>query len=173
MGNNKKKYLLIDLIKKKISFFLNKNQFKITWRIEDRNVDRTIDMFVARQLLLKILKVSLVVGSVIMLDRFLLKRFEVITINSSDLLNYIIGGLGIAGIFLGLYGSNIMSIYSAKYTDAPKRIRELFEKDRLTTKIVNTISQTVDKVHFMDDVYSLFFYNRFMKTNARSDSYDV
>ncbi len=34
-------------------------------------------------------------------------------------------------------------------------------------------SQTVDKVHFMDDVYSLFFYNRFMKTNARSDSYDV
>ncbi|WP_373200366.1 hypothetical protein [Enterococcus sp. HMSC072H05] len=140
MGNNKKKYLLIDLIKKKISFFLNKNQFKITWRIEDRNVDRTIDMFVARQLLLKILKVSLVVGSVIMLDRFLLKRFEVITINSSDLLNYIIGGLGIAGIFLGLYGSNIMSIYSAKYTDAPKRIRELFEKDRLTTKIVNTIS---------------------------------
>ena len=123
MGNNKKKYLLIDLIKKKISFFLNKNQFKITWRIEDRNVDRTIDMFVARQLLLKILKVSLVVGSVIMLDRFLLKRFEVITINSSDLLNYIIGGLGIAGIFLGLYGSNIMSIYSAKYTDAPKRIR--------------------------------------------------
>ena len=33
--------------------------------------------------------------------------------------------------------------------------------------------QTVDKVHFMDDVYSLFFYNRFMKTNARSDSYDV
>ena len=108
-----------------------------------------------------------------MLDRFLLKRFEVITINSSDLLNYIIGGLGIAGIFLGLYGSNIMSIYSAKYTDAPKRIRELFEKDRLTTKIVNTISQTVDKVHFMDDVYSLFFYNRFMKTNARSDSYDV
>ncbi|PNE48325.1 hypothetical protein AUF12_19440 [Enterococcus avium] len=35
------------------------------------------------------------------------------------------------------------------------------------------ILQTVDKVYFMDDVYSLFFYNRFMKTNARSDSYDV
>ena len=36
-----------------------------------------------------------------------------------------------------------------------------------------SLAQTVDKVHFMDDVYSLFFYNRFMKTNARSDSYDV
>ncbi len=35
------------------------------------------------------------------------------------------------------------------------------------------VSQTVDKVYFMDAVYSLFFYNRFMKTNARSDSYDV
>ncbi len=33
--------------------------------------------------------------------------------------------------------------------------------------------KTVDKVHFMDAVYSLFFYNRFMKTNARSDGYDV
>lgn len=42
-----------------------------------------------------------------------------------------------------------------------------------TPSIKDEKCQTVDKVHFMDDVYSLFFYNRFMKTNARSDSYDV
>lgn len=47
---------------------------------------------------------------------------------------------------------------------------------RIEVKIMKSreiAAQTVDKVHFMDDVYSLFFYNRFMKTNARSDSYDV
>ncbi len=45
------------------------------------------------------------------------------------------------------------------------------EKEAVTKSLSQP--QTVDKVHFMDDVYSLFFYNRFMKTNARSDSYDV
>ena len=34
-------------------------------------------------------------------------------------------------------------------------------------------SQTVDKVHFMDAVYSLFFYNGFMKPNTGGIVYDV
>ncbi|PCT07248.1 hypothetical protein BTA11_14490 [Enterococcus faecium] len=49
----------------------------------------------------------------------------------------------------------------------------IFQKNFFITILYNENAQTVDKVHFMDDVYSLFFYNRFMKTNARSDSYDV
>jgi hypothetical protein len=35
------------------------------------------------------------------------------------------------------------------------------------------LSQTVDKVHFMDAVYSFFFYNGFMKPNTGGIVYDV
>ena len=48
-----------------------------------------------------------------------------------------------------------------------------FHFDKKAFAYTGQMLQTVDKVRFMDDVYSLFFYNRFMKTNARSDSYDV
>ncbi|MDT2403850.1 hypothetical protein P7D43_15905, partial [Enterococcus avium] len=58
-------------------------------------------------------------------------------------------------------------IDNLKISDRLEKFREnLFMKES------EYLFQTVDKVHFMDAVYSLFFYNRFMKTNARSDSYD-
>ncbi|XIK10927.1 hypothetical protein N8B76_10690 [Enterococcus faecium] len=67
--------------------------------------------------------------------------------------------------------NDLVDYYSkdSKILDADEIIKDWFP----TIKADIFISQTVDKVHFMDDIYSLFFYNRFMKTNARSDSYDV
>ncbi|HFM7509251.1 TPA: IS256 family transposase [Enterococcus faecium] len=69
------------------------------------------------------------------------------------------------------YGSAIRKIMYT--TNAVESIHSSFRKVTKKGVFSNENAQTVDKVHFMDDVYSLFFYNRFMKTNARSDSYDV
>ncbi|HFM6023313.1 TPA: IS256 family transposase, partial [Enterococcus faecium] len=68
------------------------------------------------------------------------------------------------------YGSAIRKIMYT--TNAVESIHSSFRKVTKKGVFSNENAQTVDKVHFMDDVYSLFFYNRFMKTNARSDSYD-
>ncbi len=69
------------------------------------------------------------------------------------------------------YGSAIRKIMYT--TNAVESIHSSFRKVTKKGVFSNENAQTVDKVHFMDDVYSIFFYNRFMKTNARSDSYDV
>ena len=69
------------------------------------------------------------------------------------------------------YGSAIRKIMYT--TNAVESIHSSFRKVTKKGVFSNENAQTVDKVHFMDDVYSLFFYNRFIKTNARSDSYDV
>ncbi|HFM7636731.1 TPA: IS256 family transposase [Enterococcus faecium] len=69
------------------------------------------------------------------------------------------------------YGSAIRKIMYT--TNAVESIHSSFRKVTKKGVFSNENAQTVDKGHFMDDVYSLFFYNRFMKTNARSDSYDV
>ncbi|HIF1347912.1 TPA: IS256 family transposase, partial [Enterococcus faecium] len=66
------------------------------------------------------------------------------------------------------YGSAIRKIMYT--TNAVESIHSSFRKVTKKGVFSNENAQTVDKVHFMDDVYSLFFYNRFMKTNARSDS---
>ena len=64
-------------------------------------------------------------------------------------------------------------LWSLRFVDKGKRACIVKYVKSVMIKKVKYFTQTVDKVHFMDDVYSLFFYNRFMKTNARSDSYDV
>lgn len=51
----------------------------------------------------------------------------------------IIGGMGIAGVILGLYCSNIASIFSAKYANAPKSMVKLFQKDVVTNSCIKQI----------------------------------
>ncbi|HHA5396080.1 TPA: IS256 family transposase, partial [Enterococcus faecium] len=58
------------------------------------------------------------------------------------------------------YGSAIRKIMYT--TNAVESIHSSFRKVTKKGVFSNENAQTVDKVHFMDDVYSLFFYNRFM-----------
>ena len=66
---------------------------------------------------------------------------ENIKIESVDLMSdFLIAIIGVAGVFLGLYCSNIMSMFSEKYANAPKRIAQLFENDLITNKCIRSIT---------------------------------
>ena len=52
----------------------------------------------------------------------------------------IIGGMGIAGVILGLYCSSIATIYSQKYSNAPESISNVFHRDILTNKCIKQIT---------------------------------
>lgn len=66
---------------------------------------------------------------------------ENIKIESVDLMSdFLIAIIGVAGVFLGLYCSNIMSMFSEKYANAPKRIAQLFENDLITNKCICSIT---------------------------------
>ncbi|WP_242821860.1 type II restriction endonuclease subunit M [Pseudoramibacter alactolyticus] len=63
--------------------------------------------------------------------------------NSNILADIIIGELGVAGVILGLYCSNISSVYSTRYANAPEKIAIAFQYDRLTAKCLNAISSFI------------------------------
>ena len=77
------------------------------------------------------------------IDRILLK-FSLTTIIESNLLgDVILGELGVAGVILGLYCSNISSVYSTRYANAPEKIAIAFQYDRLTVKSLDVISSFI------------------------------
>ena len=77
------------------------------------------------------------------IDRTLLK-FSLTTIIESNLLgDVILGELGVAGVILGLYCSNISSVYSTRYANAPEKIAIAFQYDRLTVKSLDVISSFI------------------------------
>ena len=68
-------------------------------------------------------------------------RFGVTKIINSNILgDLIIGELGVAGVILGLYCSNISSVYSTRYANAPDKIAYAFQYDRLTVNCLKSIS---------------------------------
>lgn len=73
-------------------------------------------------------------------DIVLLNVCKEFALNNSILADIIIGELGVAGVILGLYCSNISSVYSTRYTNAPEEIAIAFQYDRLTVKCLNSIS---------------------------------
>lgn len=56
-----------------------------------------------------------------LLDKLLLSIGVILVINSNILSDVLIGELGVAGVILGLYCSNISSIYSTRYANAPEK----------------------------------------------------
>lgn len=75
-----------------------------------------------------------------LLDNALLTVGAVLALDNSILADVIIGELGVAGVILGLYCSNISSVYSTRYANAPEKIAIAFQYDRLTVKCLSSIS---------------------------------
>ena len=89
---------------------------------------------------IKGLVLALLLGIV---DRILL-NFSVTTIIESNLLgDVILGELGVAGVILGLYCSNISSVYSTRYANAPEKIAIAFQYDHLTVRSLDVISSFI------------------------------
>lgn len=73
-------------------------------------------------------------------DIYLSNACKKFVLNNAIFADVIIGELGVAGVILGLYCSNISSVYSTKYANAPEEIAIAFQYDRLTVKCLNSIS---------------------------------
>lgn len=64
----------------------------------------------------------------------------VATLSESILVDIVIGGIGVAGVILGLYCSNMTSVYSSKYTNAPVTISSAFQRDVVTNRCIKQIT---------------------------------
>ena len=67
------------------------------------------------------------------------KIFNISTCGLNIFADVIIAEVGVSGVILGLYCSNISSVYSTRYSNAPEKISRAFQYDRLTVKCMNNI----------------------------------
>ena len=83
---------------------------------------------------------ALVLASIFrIIDIALSKNCLEFALNYNIFADVIIGELGVSGVILGLYCSNVSSVYSTSYSNAPKKIAIAFQYDRLTIKCINDI----------------------------------
>ena len=95
--------------------------------------------------LIEIAKGMLASAVVLGVDYILLAKGIISVIDNNIFSAFIIGGIGIAGVILGLYCSNVAAIYSTRYVSAPRCIAVAFQNDRLTRRCISGI---VDYIAF-------------------------
>lgn len=67
------------------------------------------------------------------------KKYLDLSIDMNFFTSTLIGGVGIAGVFLGLYYSNMSSIFSDKYSNTSKEMRNLFTNELITNKNIDYV----------------------------------
>lgn len=72
-------------------------------------------------------------------DKIIIKNDMFPNVDKTVFINVIVGGIGVAGVILGLYCANISSIYSSKYANASAKVSSSFQYDKLTQKCIGTI----------------------------------
>ena len=140
---NSKWYWLIRQKCRNLKFQIKKAAFRLNERKESSERLSSFSRIVIRTLLVQV-AINLVLVAVLYVgDKLLLSAMEILAKTQTDplivalpesiLVDIVIGGIGVAGVILGLYCSNMTSVYSSKYTNAPATISSVFQRDVVTT----------------------------------------
>lgn len=93
----------------------------------------------AKGSMIEIIKVLILIILVLWLDKIVLKLKGIPVVNQDMVVPIVIGSVSVAGIILGLYCANIASIFSSRYTNAPRNISIAFQYDKLTRRCITGI----------------------------------
>lgn len=110
----------------------------LDYRLEFENAYWKI---VIKNLMVQIAWNSIIVFLLLQLDKMIdFPNVDVISIDYTLLADVLIAAVGIAGVFLGLYCSNMMSVFTSRYMNAPGILIGLFEKDMVVNKCIKSIT---------------------------------
>lgn len=122
-----------------VVFWIKKSLFRLfdffTRKGEYKSFKETIIKLSVIELIKGVVFSVVIVG----IDHLLLKRLIILPIDKNYFVPSIIGGIGIAGVILGLYCSNVATIYASRYANAPRIIANAFQFDSLTRSCVSGI----------------------------------
>lgn len=68
---------------------------------------------------------------------------SIVNIEIDIFYQFLICGIGVAGVFLALYYSNISTVYSNQYANSPNQIRLLFEKEITTNNAIAKLNHYI------------------------------
>lgn len=146
MGNmNKKRYWKTRKRAQSIIFRIKALLYSIVNKIGNLFEYRSFRSMIIRSIIRCLIKTTIIALGVLLLDNWFIGLFKdygvnnVLTIDIGIYVDVIIGSIGVAGVILGLYCSNIASIYSSRYANAPEKLSLAFQCDRLTQKCMFSI----------------------------------
>lgn len=130
----------------KCQFLLRKIIYRFNRKINGGKRTASFSLLLTKMIFLQTVKSLLWAGVLLWGDSVLLPIF-VNKLSDGSLLNLdlematsvVLGGMGVAGVILGLYCSNITSTYSTKYANAPTNLAAIFQRDIITNKCVQQI----------------------------------
>ena len=136
---NKRLYWIFQKHLRKCSFFLKKIWYMTLSKYEVRKSLSQIWISVLKTMAYQVFVSLLFAFFLSKIDGFLLKECNIMPLSLDMYKDIAIGGMGIAGVILGLYCANIASIFSSKYSNAPQRLSILFRKDIVTNSCIKQI----------------------------------
>ena len=126
----------------KVVFVIKQYIYKITSCEYKIRLNNAFLKIITRDLIKQCLINGLIVTLIMILDsKIKIPKIDHITMNYELFSDLLIAAVGISGVFLGLYCSNMMSIFTSRYMNAPKILTDLFERDFLVNKCIKSISQ--------------------------------
>lgn len=135
---NKRKYWKYKAIKDNLSFRLKRMFHSIVeycWKVK---YESPFLLHVCFEVIKQVFVCGVVAFLLYIADSYAINKLDM-KINSDAFFSFLLSGLSVTGIILGLYCSNIISIYSSVYVNAPARISELFQRDIVTDKSIKSI----------------------------------
>jgi hypothetical protein len=124
-------------------FYIRKAFYSASSFMNKQRTNISIQLTLVFQTIKKLILAAFLLFIACVLDHLIFDIFGLInplsTLNQQILSDVLIAALSISGIFLGLYFSNMTSVYSSRYANAPARVRQLFENEVVTSNSINDI----------------------------------
>lgn len=127
-------------------FFFRTTKYRFTHRIKEGERTTSFTFLLSKIIFWQTIKSLLYAGILLLGDLALLPIIENMVLEDSFptmkleiATDIVLGGMGVAGVILGLYCSNITSTYSTKYVNAPTNLATIFQRDIITNKCIQQI----------------------------------
>ena len=136
---NRKIFWKLRKIILKIVFIIKRVIYRIIDFISGNSEYSSFGRMVVKASFFGIMKATIFVIILLWTDELVFKIGNVPKVDKNIFVSFVIGGISIAGVILGLYCANIASIYSSRYANAPRSIAIAFQYDRLTRRCISAI----------------------------------
>lgn len=123
----------------KLTFCIKKFRYSILNKRYNAKKTNGIGVYILKMIVLRTLTSGALCIGALYLDKILMQMAKQCALDNKMFLDIVIGGIGVAGVILGLYCSNMSSTFSSKYTNAPESINRLFQRDIITNRCVKQI----------------------------------
>jgi len=133
---NTKAYWLIRKFCLSLKFHIKKIVFRIFQFSQHASL---FQYAIIKTIFIQILSGVSVTYVLMKIDGYILDKINGTAFITDMFKDIVLGGMSIAGVILGLYCANLMSIFSAQYTNAPRSIADAFHRDSVSNRCINQI----------------------------------